>query len=1054
MLPFHEHLVTELLQEDAVVVMAAGLGLSKVLAALLRLHSASDGIFFLLSMSDSQRQALREELQEQDSKAELPVEINNEYTGSERLTCYTAGGSFFVTSRILIVDMLNERVPLQRVAGIIVNNAHRITESCAEAFIVRLYRIANKSGFIRAFSDRAQGMRLGFLRTERIMKSLFVKKLLLWPRFHLSVTTALEANPPEVVDIRVPMTSYMMGIQSAIVEVMDACLKELRKTNKIDVEDLTVENGLFKSFDEIIKRQLDPIWHTLGRKTKQLVRDLKTLRELADYLVRYDAVTFLRYLDTVRASEGVRSVWIFAPPTHKIFDLAKRRVYQTVRVDKGLLLTSAGSSRFNLKPGRGRRGSQGQGRGKDLPFAVVEAECHGHKRKRDDIGRMNSDRMESKSADVELNLDSVDSKTFEAHAGDKDAAKKGTDRTSASEEGKLPGDAGVVLEVVLEEMPKWKVLREILEEIQEERSQEPSCSTTEQLSQSSVDAGSVVLVACKDERTCLQLQNSVVEAPSQLMQAEWNKYLLEKAELHGMRTRSLKRNNNAKGFGILNGRAPKANKAAGCLNNSHSLEQNALLVAAAEVAREVIEVDNESAQRVTRSCGRGGRSKQVDDDTGSDKRKSRRKGGHQGKRLANSKDLANEDGDTLVKEQSSSKMKASGAMPPEKSTAEDGPHLVMKQGDMKIAAEEVHPRKPIPLVHFYALESEPSILEVLRPSFIVVYDPDMNFVREMEVYKAEHPARPMKVYFLFYENSTEAQKFEASIQKENDAFESLIRQKASMMISVDQDVQILDGSPVSQSATGVALNISSRKAGGRKAPEKQMQIIVDMREFSSSLPCVLHQQGIRILPVTLEVGDYVLSPDICIERKSVADLISSFASGRLYHQAETMTRYYKLPVLLIEFSQDKTFSLQSANDVGDEIFSANIVSRMSLLVLHFPRLRIVWSRSLHATADIFATLKANQDEADVEKAMRVGVPTEDGLIEGDLRAENYNSTAVELLRRLPGVTDANYRSLMDGCKSLAELALFSLEELAKLMGGQRPARMLRDFLDAKCPTLT
>lgn len=47
-----------------------------------------------------------------------------------------------------------------------------------------------------------------------------------------------------------------------------------------------MENGLFKSFDEIVRRQLDPIWHTLGKKTKQLVSDLKTLRKLLDYLVR------------------------------------------------------------------------------------------------------------------------------------------------------------------------------------------------------------------------------------------------------------------------------------------------------------------------------------------------------------------------------------------------------------------------------------------------------------------------------------------------------------------------------------------------------------------------------------------------------------------------------------------------------------------------------------------------------------------------------------------------------------------------------------------------
>lgn len=99
------------------------------------------------------------------------------------------------------------------------------------------------------------------------------------------------------------------------------------------------------------------------------------------------------------------------------------------------------------------------------------------------------------------------------------------------------------------------------------------------------------------------------------------------------------------------------------------------------------------------------------------------------------------------------------------------------------------PNKPLPPVHFYALESEQRILEVVKPLFVVVYDPDMGFVREMEVYKAENPNRPLKVYFLFYEDSTECRKFEASIRRENSAFEGLIRQKASMMIPVDQVIQ-------------------------------------------------------------------------------------------------------------------------------------------------------------------------------------------------------------------------------------------------------------------------
>lgn len=45
---------------------------------------------------------------------------------------------------------------------------------------------------------------------------------------------------------------------------------------------------------------------------------------------RYDAVTYLKYLDTLRVSESFRSVWIFAESSYKIFEYAKKRVYRFV----------------------------------------------------------------------------------------------------------------------------------------------------------------------------------------------------------------------------------------------------------------------------------------------------------------------------------------------------------------------------------------------------------------------------------------------------------------------------------------------------------------------------------------------------------------------------------------------------------------------------------------------------------------------------------------------------------------------------------------------------
>ena len=102
----------------------------------------------------------------------------------------------------------------------------------------------------------------------------------------------------------------------------------------------------------------------------------------------------------------------------------------------------------------------------------------------------------------------------------------------------------------------------------------------------------------------------------------------------------------------------------------------------------------------------------------------------------------------------------------------------------------------------------------------------------------------------------------------------------------------------------------------------------------SSLPNVLHQKGMKIIPVTLEVGDYILSPSICVERKSIQDLFQSFTSGRLFHQVEMMSRYYRIPVLLIEFSQDKSFSFQ----VNPLTFLSSCFVVSNLLCFSFSRI--------------------------------------------------------------------------------------------------------------------
>lgn len=169
-------------------------------------------------------------------------------------------------------------------------------------------------------------------------------------------------------------------------------------------------------------------------------------------------------------------------------------------------------------------------------------------------------------------------------------------------------------------------------------------------------------------------------------------------------------------------------------------------------------------------------------------------------------------------------------------------------------------------------------------------------------------------------------------------------------------------------------NADTRVAAGRSI--RPVKVIVDIREFGSSLPNILQAKRLALLPITLEVGDYVLSPEICVERKSIADLIGSFKSGRLYNQCQAMSAHYKYPILLIEFEKSRSFTLQSSSSIFERSSSKmnkgggggggagagtapnmDLQSKLTLLTLHFPKLGIIWSQSPQATAEIFEDLK-------------------------------------------------------------------------------------------------
>ncbi|MDE1853413.1 MAG: multidrug MFS transporter [Thaumarchaeota archaeon] len=78
------------------------------------------------------------------------------------------------------------------------------------------------------------------------------------------------------------------------------------------------------------------------------------------------------------------------------------------------------------------------------------------------------------------------------------------------------------------------------------------------------------------------------------------------------------------------------------------------------------------------------------------------------------------------------------------------------------------------------------------------------------------------------------------------------------------------------------------------------RVVADERERASGVPDELSRLNVRVYFSRLPVADYVLNPEVAVERKSVRDLVSSVYDSRLFYQAAKLSAAYAKPFLLVE----------------------------------------------------------------------------------------------------------------------------------------------------------
>ncbi len=149
--------------------------------------------------------------------------------------------------------------------------------------------------------------------------------------------------------------------------------------------------------------------------------------------------------------------------------------------------------------------------------------------------------------------------------------------------------------------------------------------------------------------------------------------------------------------------------------------------------------------------------------------------------------------------------------------------------------------------------------------------------------------------------------------------------------------------------------------------EKSDEIIifVDNREQASSVTKALFERECKIIMKQLPIGDYILSKDVCVERKTIQDFVSSMIDGRLFNQLVDLRENYPKPLIILEGKIDELFTLRN-------IHRNSLIGALTSIALDY-QVPIINTKNVEETAEyLYVIAKREQLANKKEVSLRIG----------------------------------------------------------------------------------
>jgi Fanconi anemia group M protein len=209
-----------------------------------------------------------------------------------------------------------------------------------------------------------------------------------------------------------------------------------------------------------------------------------------------------------------------------------------------------------------------------------------------------------------------------------------------------------------------------------------------------------------------------------------------------------------------------------------------------------------------------------------------------------------------------------------------------------------------------------------------------------------------------------------------------------------------------------------------------IRVVIDHREVRSQVARELEKLGVDVDVKTLEVGDYVISERIAIERKSTEDFVNSLLNNTLFEQISNISRSYQKPVLLIE---------------GEGLFSARQINPRSIhgtlasIGIDFG-VSIFYTRDAEDSAMLIQTL-AKREQSEKQREIK---------IHGKKASKMLSEQQEYIVSAINDIGPKAAKSLLKHFGSVENVMKAQYEELIKVQNiGPKTAARIREVVSAE-----